>query len=535
MNSDRGAIREGALSLLRLPVSSHDLAASDRLRRGLRGSTQLMAVIAMSFAAVVLVFTIAGVGIDAAIQNVPVWAHVGTAAFLLVVGVVVGTRDLSHEELTLMDAVATVGGGIGFSLFTVGRTPTPARELVLLLFMAHMLIIRAALVPSSAKRTMWLGLVALAPSALQAGGVTEGLDDVLGNPIARATLTMLWVATTTLASSLVSRRIYGLQRAVSQARQLGPYTLEEKIGEGGMGEVYKARHALLRRATAIKIVRDASDPATLARFEREVQLTSELTHPNTVQVYDFGRAADGTFYYAMEHIEGLTLWQLVELDGPQSPGRVVSLLTQVCASLAEAHGLGLIHRDVKPDNVLVCVRGRVPDVVKVVDFGLARSIETTSSADAPGAIMGTAQYMSPEAVSAPSSIDARSDLYSVGALAYFLLTGTELFRGGMHVVLSQQVHAIPQRPSSRLGVELPDDLERIVMRCLEKDPSLRPQSATELADALLATTTSRSWTSDDSAAWWRRNEGVVTRARARAGAPAESGPRSVTSRVDQAC
>ena len=532
MISDAGSRDEGALSVLRLPASSDDLAASTRLRRGLEGSTQLMAVIAMSFAAVVLFFTVTALGVDAAIHSVPVWAHVGTAVLLLGIGLVVRTRDLSHEQLKAMDAVATVGGGIGFSLFTAGRTPTPARELVLLLFMAHMLIIRAALVPSSSKRTMWLGLIALSPSALQAAYVTASSSDVLGTPLARTTLTVLWVATTTLASSLVSKRIYGLQRAVSQARQLGPYTLEEKIGEGGMGEVYKARHALLRRATAIKIVRDATDPETLARFEREVQLTSELTHPNTVQVYDFGRAADGTFYYAMEHIEGLTLWQLVELDGPQSPGRVVSLLTQVCASLAEAHGLGLIHRDVKPDNVLVCVRGRVPDVVKVVDFGLARSIRT-KPADAPGAIMGTAQYMAPEAVSAPSSIDARSDLYSVGALAYFLLTGTELFRGGMHVVLSQQVNVVPQRPSSRLGVELPDDLESIVMRCLEKDPSLRPQTAMELAAALLATTASRTWTSDDSAAWWRRNDGLV--ARARAGAPAESGPRSVTSRVDEAC
>lgn len=532
MISDPRSRHGGASSVLRLPAASDDLAAAQRLRRGLEASTQLMATIAMSFAAVVLFFTVTAVGIDAAIQDVPVWAHVGTAALLLVIGLVVRTRDLSHEQLTVMDTFATVGGGIGFSLFTVGRTPTPGRELVLLLFMAHMLIIRAALVPSSSKRTMWLGLVALSPSALQAIAVTEGAGDVLGTPLARATLTVLWVATTTLASSLVSKRIYGLQRAVSRARQLGPYTLEEKIGEGGMGEVYKARHALLRRATAIKIVRDATDPDTLARFEREVQLTSELTHPNTVQVYDFGRAADGTFYYAMEHIEGLTLWQLVELDGPQSPGRVVSLLAQICASLAEAHGLGLIHRDVKPDNVLVCVRGRVPDVVKVVDFGLARSIQTTST-DAPGAIMGTAQYMAPEAVSAPSSIDARADLYSVGALAYFLLTGTELFRGAMDVVLSQQIHVVPQRPSSRLGVELPADLERIVMRCLEKDPSLRPQSATELADALLASTASRSWTTDDSAAWWGRNKGLV--ARARAGAPAESGPRSITSRIEEAC
>jgi serine/threonine-protein kinase len=252
-----------------------------------------------------------------------------------------------------------------------------------------------------------------------------------------------------------------------------------------------------------------------------------------VQVYDFGRAADGTFYYAMEHIDGLTLFQLVQLHGPLPPGRVVSLLLQICASLAEAHSLGLIHRDVKPDNVLVCERGLVPDVVKVVDFGLARSIQT-GGPDVPDMVMGTAQYMAPEAVRAPASIDARADLYSLGALAYFLLTGTDLFHGSTSVVLSQQIHAVPQRPSSRLGRELPADLERIVMRCLDKDRTKRPQSANELAAELSRTDSARTWTSADAAEWWSTHGEAAREKRAAHPLRRRSASRSVTARVAHA-
>jgi serine/threonine-protein kinase len=338
------------------------------------------------------------------------------------------------------------------------------------------------------------------------------------------------VRPTRRAARRPSRPASGL---LEEARRLGPYALEEKLGQGGMGEVFKARHVLLGRIAAVKVVRGAADHASVARFEREVQLTSRLTHPSTVQVYDYGRADDGTFYYAMEHIDGLTLWQLVALDGPQPPGRVVSLLLQICASLAEAHALGLVHRDVKPDNVLVCVRALVPDVIKVVDFGLARFTHAAAPApEIPGVVMGTAQYMAPEAVRAPSSVDARADLYSVGALAYFLLTGTDLFHGATPVVLSQQMHAVPQRPSSRLGAELPAGLERIVMRCLEKDPNARPQSALELAVELRATDAARTWSSEDSAEWWRHNGERV--ALARIGRPCKSGTRSVTARVAEA-
>ena len=433
----------------------------------------------------------------------------------------------SQARLRVLDTVVTVGGGLGLSLLTLGRPPSVL--LAFLLFMAHALVLRAALVPSRARRTLQLGVVAMLPISLEALLVQPDVTDRVGSADAFVVLALLCAAATVLVSTLVSQKIYGLERTVARSKRLGPYTLEEKIGEGGMGEVYKARHALLRRPTAIKIIRNASNPETSARFEREVQLTSQLTHPNTVHVYDFGRAADGTFYYAMEYIEGLTLWQLVQLDGAQSPGRVVALLTQVCASLAEAHGLGLIHRDVKPDNVLVSVRGLVPDVVKVVDLGLARTVGAASRADEQGTVMGTARYMAPEAVNEPWGADARSDIYAVGALAYFLLTGTELFHGTTAAILSQQVHAIPDRPSARLGVELPADLERIVMRCLAKDPAARPQSAVALAQELLRTGSANAWTDTDCSEWWRRNG--ATFARALRATSSRSGSRSITSRV----
>jgi len=381
-------------------------------------------------------------------------------------------------------------------------------------------------VPSSPRRTLAPSALALLPSLVQALVVKPRLHDPLGSTFAFASLTLLWVSTTVLASVIVSRRTYGLSRRVEEVRRLGPYALERKIGEGGMGEVFKARHALLRRATAVKIIRGEQTPADRARFEREVQLTSRLTHQNTVQVYDFGCAPDGTPYYAMEYIDGLTLAQLVSTDGPQPPGRVVSLLLQICASLAEAHALGLIHGDVKPENVLVCRRGLEPDMVKVVDFGLARRVQRRSAENRPedAPVAGTAAYMAPEAVIAPATVDARSDIYSLGALAFFLLTGTDLFHGATHAVLMQQVHAVPQRPSSRVGRELPADLERIVMRCLAKDPALRPASVRDLARELASARTPADWSRAAAEAFWDRNGAAIASgvyARARTGATVE--------------
>ena len=472
-----------------------------RLQRGVELSTRVMALITAAFSIGIICFAIAKESLAMTAHRVGPWAHVATTAFLLTISILAGSARPTMERLRVLDAASTIGGGIGLCLFTVGAGPVAGRELVVLLFMAHALMIRAAIVPSDGRRTFVLGLLALLPMLVRTW--LESGDHTTIAIVGRIFFTSLWCGCTLFASTLVSTKIYGLERKVAEARRLGPYTLEKKIGEGGMGEVYKARHALLRRPTAVKLVRGgAVDPLTIARFAREVQLTSQLTSPSTVQVYDFGSSTDGTFYYAMEYIDGVSLWQLVKLDGAQHPGRVVALLAQVCASLAEAHALGLIHRDVKPDNVLVCQRGLVSDVVKVVDFGLASLVSSASHQDVRGPIVGTAQYMAPEAILHPEKVDARTDLYAVGALAYFLLTGTDVFNGANAAVLGQQLHSVPQSPSSRLGAELPPDLERIVLRCLAKSPDRRPQSALALRDELLQTVSARTWGDRNSQSWW---------------------------------
>ena len=287
--------------------------------------------------------------------------------------------------------------------------------------------------------------------------------------------------------------------------QLGPYTLEEKIGEGGMGVVYKAHHALLKRPTAIKLLpSERAEGRDLERFEREVQLTSMLTHPNTISVYDFGRTPEGSFYYAMEYLEGLDLQALVDQTGPQPAGRVAHLLAQLCGSLVEAHGVGLLHRDVKPANVFLCERGGMRDVVKVLDFGLIKEFGQRTG-DTPrteaNVIVGTPTYLSPEAVTAPDAMDGRSDLYAVGALGYFLLTGVPPFSGKTVLeVCCQHLHSEPVPPSARLDASLPPELERLILSCLAKSPEERPRDAATLQAALLPLASA--WTQDEAAAWW---------------------------------
>jgi serine/threonine-protein kinase len=271
-----------------------------------------------------------------------------------------------------------------------------------------------------------------------------------------------------------------------------------------MGAVYRARHALLRRPTAIKLLPpEKAGQAALERFEREVQLTARLSHPNTVAVFDYGRTPDGVFYYAMEYLDGINLAALVRDDGPQPPARVVHVLRQVASALAEAHGIGLIHRDVKPENIILCERGGIPDVAKVVDFGLVRDLERTSDASRTGVVTGTPLYLAPEAIKAPDRVDGRADLYALGAVGYFMLTGTHVFTGATLVeVCSHHLHTAPVAPSERLGRPLPADVEALVLACLEKDPSRRPASALGLRDRLgeLAGTHPRSEAA--ARAWW---------------------------------
>jgi hypothetical protein len=319
-----------------------------------------------------------------------------------------------------------------------------------------------------------------------------------------------------LALAISSRRIYGLQKEVTRAQRLGQYTLEDKIGEGGMGAVYRARHTFLRRPTAIKLIRSQVATAdTLARFEREVQLTSALTHPNTIAVYDYGRTEDGVFYYAMEYLPGIPLDRLIRDDGPQPATRVVHLVKQICASLAEAHKVGLVHRDVKPANAMLCERGGLYDVVKVLDFGLVK--ETASSdASLTGAhhIVGTPHYMAPEAIDASSPVGARSDVYAVGGVAYALITGHTVFTGNSGVdIIGHHLHSVPMRPSERLGVPVDPFLEGIVLRCLAKNPEERPADAGMLLREIEKGWAGGPWTQDEARAWWEEKGAAMLNAR----------------------
>jgi hypothetical protein len=299
------------------------------------------------------------------------------------------------------------------------------------------------------------------------------------------------------------RRMEKAEKAISQ---LGQYTLEEKIGAGGMGSVYRARHAFLRRPTAVKMLNsDKVTPDSLARFEREVQLTSRLCHPNTIAVYDYGRTAEGVFYYAMEYLEGIDLEDLVKRWGPQPEARVVSILRQICGSLAEAHAVGLIHRDIKPANIILTSRAGLADFVKVLDFGLVKAADSDEAAKLTGAnvTLGTPLYLSPEAVENPEKVTAQSDVYAIGAVAYYLVTGEPVFTGKTVMeICMKHVRNVPVTPSARLGRPVSEGLEGLILRCLAKKPEERPPGTRALADELDRLQLAGSWTRAEAEAWW---------------------------------
>ena len=311
----------------------------------------------------------------------------------------------------------------------------------------------------------------------------------------------------TLVLSRVQREA---RRSAVQAQQLGQYTLEQKLGTGAMGVVFKGQHAMLRRPTAIKMLDvDRVNDESIRRFEREVQLTCQLNHPNTIAIYDYGRTPEGVFYYAMEYLDGITLQSLVDRQGPQPEHRVIHILRQICGSLYEAHSLGLVHRDIKPANVMINRRGGESDVVKVLDFGLVKALDEhkRSSATTDGSLTGTPLYMSPEAIESPLSVDARSDLYAVGAIGYFLITGRPVFQAANLVELCQkQVDEVPRRPSELAITEVSVEFESALLACLEKSRAKRPQTARDLALLLERSPAARAWTPEDADDWWRRHD-----------------------------
>ncbi len=318
-------------------------------------------------------------------------------------------------------------------------------------------------------------------------------------------------------SITASSIIHTLRSAVIEARQMGQYRLIESIGKGGMGEVWRAEHALLARPAAVKLIRpevlDPSDPgkaeSMIRRFEREAQATANLRSVHSVELYDFGITDSGTFYFVMELLDGIDLETLVKRHGPLPPARVRYLLRQVCDSLQEAHDKGLVHRDVKPANILTCRLGGEYDFAKVLDFGLAKHSEPElAEQDAKltreGMVIGTPAYMPPETITQGIS-DARSDIYALGCVMYWTLTGGLVFEGSaaMSMVVRHTQEA-PERPSRRSKASIPQCMDRIVLACLEKDPAARPQSAAEVKHLLDACELDDTWTEADAKEWWAR-------------------------------
>jgi serine/threonine protein kinase len=307
---------------------------------------------------------------------------------------------------------------------------------------------------------------------------------------------------------IVTRLQKEARQAAVEAKQLGQYRLEEKLGEGAMGTVYRGHHSMLRRQSAIKLLNvERVNETSISRFEQEVQITCNLNNPHTIAIYDYGRTPEGVFYYAMEYLDGINLQDLVDRFGPLSDGRVAKILDQLCSSLFEAHSMGLVHRDIKPANVMLNRRGGVPDFVKLLDFGLVRAVDEAKRGKGSEGMAGTPLYMSPESIQTPDLVDARSDLYAVGAVGYFLLTGAPVFQATSFGDLCQQhVDAIPVSPSVRSGRSVSEDLEYAIMACLEKNRAKRPQTARDLANLLHRIAASDQWTIQDADAWWSRYE-----------------------------
>ena len=374
-----------------------------------------------------------------------------------------------------------------------------------------MIVAFPLLIPSAPVRTLTAALSSAATAplgilVLQAVGATS----VVAMDLINVSLAPLFCVVLAYAGSRV---VYGLNVDVARAREMGSYRLVELIGSGGMGDVWRAEHKMLARPAALKLIgaqtfaaAGSPEPA-LRRFEREAQATALLESQHTIDVYDFGVTQEGSFYYAMELLNGLDLERLVKEFGPVQPERAIHILAGACHSLAEAHQRGLIHRDIKPTNIQLCRRGLEYDFVKVLDFGLVKAVveesDRTRDLTAHGIIVGTPAFLAPEMAIGDGEIDGRADLYALGCIAYWLLTGMQVFEADTPIGLAlHHVQTEPPRLSERTELEVPGQLEELVHACLAKDPAARPQSASELAEQLSAIPLREPWTHERAERWW---------------------------------
>ncbi len=481
-------------------------ASEEEARTYLQGRLNLYAK-TMFWSFVVLMTFLGGAYkvLDIAVNNTEL--VFGGAAVLLAImaglwRVVLVRGTPSVERIYRLDLLFATAIGLSFGASASLQNNLQAAAYTSLIFASFTVFTRALLVPSSARRTAIVASITFVPVVAASVYLGMAVDQELPPAVYIGGGVMFCVLAIVIATN-GSRIIYGLRRDVAVAMQLGQYKLDRLIGEGGIGSVYRANHALLRRPTAIKLLKpDRNRPEDLDRFEREVQHMSQLTHPNTVAVYDYGRSFDGVFYYAMEYLPGIDLQDLVTKYGPQPAGRVVHVLAQVCGALQEAHDAGLIHRDIKPANIILCERGGAPDVAKVVDFGLVKEITHEAGASTQ-VVLGTPAYLPPEAVTDPANIGPAFDLYALGCVGFYLLTGQRVFQGKTEVDLClQHVTQAPRRPSTLTTTPIPTELEDVILRCLEKTPGARYSSATALAEALAEVPRSADWGVPQARAWW---------------------------------
>jgi serine/threonine-protein kinase len=437
-----------------------------------------------------------------------------------VAGLLASQIDLTYRQLRALEYVffglmilIMMAGQYVFGTALISRGDFPrlvATEKNGIIALLILMMLYAVFIPNEPRATarvvltMALGpflvLVALQFKASESGTIVDQLASselAIGN--------MLFVVVSAGLAIYTAHVLHHLRRDLHHARKLGQYQLGEKLGEGGMGEVYLAEHQLLKRPCALKLIRPDvnTNPIALARFEREVQSAAMLSHPNTIEIFDYGHSDDGTFYYVMEYLPGLSVSDLVRQFGPMPPGRAVFLTRQVCGALAEAHRYGLVHRDLKPANILVAILGGKCDVAKVLDFGLVKLTATPNAPQltADYTVSGTPQYMSPEQATA-SELDGRADIYSLGAILYFMLTGRPPFEGTNPTELMIAHARDPVVPPSQLRGDLPDDLEQVVLRCLSKKRDDRFADTRALSAALGSCTCAGDWGDAQAEAWW---------------------------------
>ena len=385
------------------------------------------------------------------------------------------------------------------------------------------ILLSAMIVPSTPGKML---VAALAAASLSPLGVWFAHLRGVDVPSVSTTMLMYMPNYSCAFAAVIPARVFQqMGRRLREARDLGSYALEERLGSGGMGEVWRAKHRLLARPAAIKLVKpemlgadgSADAKVSLRRFASEAQATAALTSPHTIRLFDYGATDDGRFYYVMELLDGRDMAALVGEFGPLPVPRVLYLLRQVCHSLAEAHGRGLVHRDIKPANIFVCRMGRDADVVKVLDFGLVQHVERDPAHDLTQTLatlqglVGTPAFMAPEMVVGDRLVDHRADLYALGCVAYFLMTGTHVFQGGTPMqALIDHVSTAPQPPSRRMATDVPDWVDALVLACLAKDPDVRPQDADEVLRRIDAHGTDETWTNVQARDWWQTHVPAAT-------------------------